>query len=61
MESMDMPQGYDFDDMPTAHDESIGFLQGRPRRDTDISADDITNLVIELHTTHSVLEFLEGV
>lgn len=36
-------------------------LNNRPERDTVISADEITNLVITLNTTHSVDEFLEVV
>ena len=37
----------------------IPFLAGRPRRDTAIGTDDLTNLVIAFYTTKTLEEFLD--
>lgn len=42
-----------------AHVERIPFLEGRPERSEPISADDVTNLVIALHTARTLGELLE--
>lgn len=36
----------------------IPFLGGRPSRDTVIGREDVLNLKIALHTSHSVEEFM---
>jgi len=42
-------------------DEYIPFLGGRPVRETVISEDDITNLIIAVNTSKSLEVFLEQV
>lgn len=42
-------------------EEYIPFLEGRPHRDSIISEDDITNLIIALNTAKSLEVFLEQV
>ncbi len=42
-----------------AHEERIPFLEGRPERDAPIGADDVTNLIIALHTARTLGELLE--
>jgi hypothetical protein len=41
--------------------EYIPFLGGRPKRHTVIQAEDISNLLIALHTSRSFVEFLKSI
>ncbi|MBD3239899.1 MAG: hypothetical protein GF331_04885 [Chitinivibrionales bacterium] len=40
------------------HEERIPFLEGRPEREEPIDADDVTNLIIALHTARTLEELL---
>lgn len=41
--------------------EELELLTGRPKRNTVINNDDITNLRIALYTTGDVLDFIERI